>query len=625
MKIFNKKTNEIVQKIHYYHIIPDLLILGFSFIFALNVRLANQPEISGFLETLLKYLPLFIFIKITLFLLTGVYNVIWRYLSFKDALYLIRSSVFASISVFLISIVFQLDRIPRSVFIIDCLFATLSILTLRVLRRFMFEREYSNPKGEATKRVLIYGASTKGIQLLKQIQIGSSKTSKVIGFIDDDDKKIGMRISGIQVLGSQNELSEILKQYSIDELILSFPSPTGEKIKNLLEICRPERVQIRFHNDSSQFRGDIRSVDRTRKIDLSDLLSRSSRVIEEKKISEMLSQKRVLVTGAGGSIGSELCRQILAYGPKQLLLLDNSELNLYQIDAELRAPTDEDGPVVPLMIDVKDKDSIERMFHYYKPEIVFHAAAYKHVHLVEKNPLNSILNNILGTYNVCDAALKNEVKHFVLISTDKAVNPVGLMGMTKRICEMIVTIIGRKSGHAFCSVRFGNVLGSSGSFVPLLTKQILNGDPVTVTHPDMKRFLMLIPEAVSLVLNAAVIGGPGDVLILKMGEPISIYDLAKTMIALLGRTEEEIPIVITGMRPGEKLYEEMYLNGDESDTHHPDIVIVPKGDSVPLEVTYEDLKKKIMTIIQKCNEGDLSAASLVKEWVLENAKHSRSN
>jgi len=311
--------------------------------------------------------------------------------------------------------------------------------------------------------------------------------------------------------------------------------------------------------------------------------------------------RRVLVTGAGGSIGSEICKQVMSLGPSKLLLLDHSEFNLYQADQALRISSIDASVVVPLLIDIKDYDSLHRVVAEQLPEIVFHAAAYKHVHLVEMNACSSILNNVLGTWNLLRACEAVQAKTFVQISTDKAVNPGGIMGATKRVCELLVTEVGHRTGWRYCSVRFGNVLGSSGSLIPLLSKQIQNNEPVTITHPEMTRYFMLIPEAVSLVLRAATIGKPGEIAILKMGDPVRIVDIARSLIALMGKTKEEVPIVFTGIRPGEKMFEELYMCGNEIKTSDPDVLILPEGDGSHLDS--QVLSQRIQRMLELCRYG----------------------
>jgi FlaA1/EpsC-like NDP-sugar epimerase len=319
-----------------------------------------------------------------------------------------------------------------------------------------------------------------------------------------------------------------------------------------------------------------KSISLYREIELKDLLSRPSTSIDVALVRQMIEGKTVLITGAGGSIGAELSRQVERFNPACLLLLDHSEFNLYEIDKELRPSSDTDR-VKPLLLDIKDRGLLRKTFEKYKPQVVFHAAAYKHVHLVEANPAPAILNNILGTRNLIELSMEFNVERFLLVSTDKAVNPVGVMGATKRVCELITSEAGHRTRKPYSSVRFGNVLGSSGSLIPLLKSQIEEGGPVTLTHPDMARYFMLIPEAVSLVLMSSILSQPGDINVLRMGEPLKIVDLAKSLMALMGRTENEIPIVFTGVRPGEKMFEELYLTGDEIETRHADILTVQHG------------------------------------------------
>lgn len=309
-------------------------------------------------------------------------------------------------------------------------------------------------------------------------------------------------------------------------------------------------------------------------LDLKDLLNRAPVEVDLRPVADQLRNMVVMVTGAGGSIGSELCRQILQMRPLKLIILDHSELNLYNIDSELREVVS-DIEIVSILADIKELQSLVKIFNKYSPDYIYHAAAYKHVHLVESNPYSSIINNVVGTKNLIDCALESEVKSFVMVSTDKAVNPVSIMGATKRVCEMLITEAAEKSGSRFCSVRFGNVLGSSGSLIPLLEKQVLSGGPVTITHPEMMRYFMLISEAVKLVLKAGQLSNPGEVYILKMGPPVKVIEMARKVIHLLGKTEKDIPIIFTEIRPGEKLFEELYLVGDETPTEHQDILVLP--------------------------------------------------
>ncbi|WPU64751.1 UDP-N-acetylglucosamine 4,6-dehydratase family protein [Peredibacter starrii] len=335
-------------------------------------------------------------------------------------------------------------------------------------------------------------------------------------------------------------------------------------------------------------------------LDLHKLLNRNPVEVDLGHVEDQLSNSVVLITGAGGSIGSELARQILQMRPKKLLLLDHSEFNLYNIDLELRELTSL-SEIISILGDIKDKASLQAIFEKFRPQYIYHAAAYKHVHLVERNPFTAIINNVLGTKHLIDCALNFGVNSFVMVSTDKAVNPISVMGATKRVCEMLITHAAEKSGDRYCSVRFGNVLGSSGSLIPLLEKQILSGGPITITHPEMMRYFMLIEEAVRLVLKAGEISSPGDVNILKMGEPVKVVEMAKKVLQQFGKSEEDVPIVFTQVRPGEKLFEELYLIGDEAPTEHQDILVLPRKNIS--EESIEVIQRMIGLALKKDEEA----------------------
>ena len=349
---------------------------------------------------------------------------------------------------------------------------------------------------------------------------------------------------------------------------------------------------------------------------LEELLNRPAIDVNLDDIKEQLQGKVVLITGGGGSIGGELCRQILTMNPEKLLILDHSELNLYLIDCELKE-SKTGVEIQTILADIKDLPTMKNVFNTFRPEFIYHAAAYKHVHLVEKNAYSSIINNIVGTRNLIDCSLEFNVDTFVMISTDKAVNPSSIMGATKRVCELLITNAANSSGHRYCSVRFGNVLGSSGSLIPLLKKQVYAGGPITITHPDMTRYFMLIPEAVKLVLKAGHISNPGDVNILRMGEPVKIMDIAKKVITLMGRTEKEIGIEFIGKRPGEKLFEELYLCGNENPTEHQDIMVLPNGDSIYDSSIFngQDLRTVIAKLINYSINQDERALEILNRLV----------
>jgi FlaA1/EpsC-like NDP-sugar epimerase len=441
---------------------------------------------------------------------------------------------------------------------------------------------------------------------------------QVVGFLDDDRKKLGMNIGGIKVLGGLADLQQVLTTFRIEELVIAMINAPGSVLTEILQQAQPLRIQPRMMGQvrsGVQSRGPLALL---RPLELGDLLKRKPRTMDLEPLQKLIQGRRVLVTGAGGSIGSEISRQVMSFGPSKLLLLDHSELNLFEIDQKLRDSPGDTHQVVPLLADLKDGEAIGRIFQQHMPEIVFHAAAYKHVHLVELNPLSAILNNIQSMKNLLDCCERTSVESFVLISSDKAVNPVGVMGSTKRVCELMVAEAGRRTQRRYCAVRFGNVLGSSGSLIPLLTRQIQAGQPITITHKDMTRYFMLIPEAVSLVLKASAIASPGDVTILRMGDPIKVVDIAKNLIMLMGKTESDVPIVFTGLRPGEKMFEELYFSGDEIQTTDPDILIVPACESEMDEHRGKLLVATIADMILRARSGDPSAllllSGLVKQY-----------
>ncbi|HMN70068.1 MAG TPA: nucleoside-diphosphate sugar epimerase/dehydratase [Bdellovibrionales bacterium] len=445
----------------------------------------------------------------------------------------------------------------------------------------------------ALGKLIIYGAGQNGRLLAQRLLSDPAREHDLLGFIDDDREKRDKRIQGLQVLGNHDELENILSRSGCTDLVVAITEPAPELMRELVVLCRRLNVRVQriAHFSASQILSRNEAL--YRQIELKDLLSRPSSEIDVPTVKNMMQGKVVLVTGAGGSIGAELSRQIARYNPAKLLLLDHSEFALYEIDRELRPAAQNFEHIVPLLVDIKDPQALAQVFDRYHPQVVFHAAAYKHVHLVEANVASAVMNNVLGTKHLISLCEHFAVERFVMVSSDKAVNPVGAMGATKRVCEIMATAAGRRTRRAYSSVRFGNVLGSSGSLVPLLTKQIIEGGPVTLTHPDMTRYFMLIPEAVALVLMSATLSEPGDINVLKMGEPIRILDLARSLMALMGKTEDEISIAFTGVRPGEKMFEELYLTGAELTTRHSDILTVPRGSADSLDQPEREIDRLI--------------------------------
>ena len=460
------------------------------------------------------------------------------------------------------------------------LFTTIMLLSgLRMLVRLYHEEFFAETRGSA-RRFLIIGAGNAGEALLREMLRRKDVQYEVIGFIDDNPAKHGMSIHGIPVLGGMDQLPELCQKHSIDELAIAIPSASRKELRRVVQICQGTKLRFSTVPSLTDIASGKLSVSQMRDVDINDLLGRDVVKLDLAQIEHYLKDRVILVTGAGGSIGSEMCRQVCTFGPKLLLLVEQAENPLFFIEGELRR----NYPHVPMraiICDITDKTRVEQLFADYKPEVVIHAAAHKHVPLMEVNPGEAIKNNVVGTRTVADAADKFGAASFVMISTDKAVNPTSIMGSTKRIAEMYIQDLNNTSKTRFVTVRFGNVLGSNGSVVPIFKQQIAAGGPVTVTHPEMRRYFMTIPEASQLVLQAAAMGEGGEIFVLDMGEPVKIVDLARELITLSGfRPGEDIEIEFTGLRPGEKLFEELSIEGENMlPTKHPKIAVwknIPK-------------------------------------------------
>ncbi len=599
----------------YRRLVPDLVVIVISMHLSLFLRV-GFAEFVKFLPVLHKYLILFVALRMITLAFFGIYKVVWRYISLPDAFSLFKAVLLSSSFVIATSyLIPQFGRLPRSLFFIDSIVVMLLLMGLRLAWRLHCERKTGIRKHQRAHgtRTLIYGAGNNGRTLAGRFRSDGDLSIHLVGFIDDDPDKINSVVAGIKVLGTRHDLEALLAREAIQQVIIAIPHVGGEIMRQIVETCRKFDIRPKLTSQLRTDRAKDGAISIYRDVDLQDLLNRPSRSVNLDSISKMIHGKSVLVVGAGGSIGAELSRQVVAFGARKILLLDQNEFNLYQIDHELRLSNNYEGRVLPLLVDIKDKASLAYEFRRHQPEVVLHAAAYKHVHLVESNPYSSILNNVLGTKNLLEVSQDFRVPTFVLISTDKAVRPGGVMGATKRCCELMVAAVGKTLGTNYCSVRFGNVLGSSGSLIPLLQQQIRDGGPVTITHKDMSRYFMLIPEAVSLVLCAATLSQPGDISILRMGEPIKIVEIAKSLIALMG--QPNIEIIYTGIRPGEKLSEDLYLSGNELKTEHPDIMVLPDSEST-LTHTHErhrHLFERIEELVLLSQKHSELALTLLKE------------
>ena len=544
----------------------------------------------------LPLLPAVLAIKVIIFGAFGVYRGSWRYVSMRDALQVTKATFISFVWLFgivygvlnaegaarLIGIegfTFDLlggERFPDSVLLLDFAGTIALVCGSRFAVRLYHEEIQPLQEG-STPKLLILGAGNAGENVAREILRLPVMQYRVVGFLDDDEAKWGTQIHGIDVLAGIDKIKEICDEHSVDEILISMPSATRKQVRRVVEVCQGANLRFKTLPALTDLIAGRAQVQQIRDVEINDLLGRAPVELDTAEIGKFIDGRIVMVTGAGGSIGSEMCRQVARFRPKRLLLLEQAEQNLFEIDRELRASFP-DINVVPYIADIADAGRLEWIFSTERPTAVFHAAAHKHVPMMELNPGEAIKNNILGTRTVADAASQGGCEKFVMISTDKAVNPTSIMGGSKRIAEMYIQAVNERVETQFVTVRFGNVLGSSGSVIPIFKDQIARGGPVTVTHPEMIRYFMTIPEASQLVLQAASMGRGGEVFVLDMGEPVKIVDLARDLITLSGfRPGEDIEIEFVGVRPGEKLYEELSIEGEDvSRTAHPKIGIWQK-------------------------------------------------
>lgn len=542
-----------------YNLLLIDIIFGIaSFYLAFYLRFDGNIPLYYF-DSYKKLFVIYVVLKILSFYILGMYKRVWQYAGVGDLLLIIYALTAAVVG--LVSSGFYLRiAVPRSVFILAWMIDLLLSGGIRIVPKLLKEKGQFIHSIRNVKRLLIIGAGDAGVLVTKELFRQPASRLLPIGFIDDDQNKQNLKIMGIPVLGTREMLVQVLRGKNIQEVLIAMPSASGEVIREILEKCRQVNIPVRTLPRMYDIINGHISVEMIREVRLEDLLGREPVRLDLSGIDSFIRNKKVLVTGAGGSIGSELCRQICRYGPSELMLLGHDENPIFEIEMEL----EEKHPgtnLISVIADIKDGARINQVFGQYKPQVVFHAAAHKHVPLMEYNPGESFKNNVIGTKNVAEAADRHKTENFIFISTDKAVNPTSVMGATKRIAEIIIQNINGESRTKFATVRFGNVLGSRGSVIPIFQQQIRQGGPITITHPDMCRYFMTIPEAVELVLQAASMAAGGEIYILDMGEPVNIVDMAKELIRLSGlEPEKDIEIKFTGIRPGEKLYEEILTN-----------------------------------------------------------------
>jgi FlaA1/EpsC-like NDP-sugar epimerase len=554
---------QIISQRRWLILLIQILIIAMALVLAFALRFDFMIP-SLYRQTLMNLLLPVLAIKLLIFWRFGLFHGWWRYVSMADLIVLAKANLVASLGFILYAVfAYRLGDIPRSVLAFDGVLCFLMLGGVRFATRAFRENYFPMlMKGSVDNHILIVGAGDAGQMIARELRQNRRLNSAAIGFVDDDKRKQKLRFQGLSVLGTTLELNAVCSAYQVNEVIIAIPSARGQDIRRIVDLCLDAGVRFRTLPSVGELIDKSISLEQLKDVDVEDLLGRDPVSIDTVKVAEYLKGKRVLITGAGGSIGSELCRQVSQFGPETLILFDQSETPLFEIEKELvqRYPQ---AIFTPVMGSVRDRDRVRRVFEEYRPEVVFHAAAYKHVPMMEFNPAEAVLNNVLGTKILADAADQTSVQHFVMISTDKAVNPTNIMGASKRAAELYVQCLAKTSKTHFVTVRFGNVLGSNGSVVPIFHRQIKAGGPVTVTHPEVTRFFMTIPEASQLVLQAGSMGKGGEIFLLDMGESVKIVELAERMIRLSGfRPHEDIEIQFTGLRPGEKLYEELLIDGE---------------------------------------------------------------
>ena len=551
-------------------IVDVITIIGVALI-SLLIRFDGYIT-SHYLHQMIDALPIMVISYIVMLLSMHLYTRIWRYAGMREMVAVLIATTLGAGLFYTGMYVFD-KSLPRSIYLISWILSTGVIGIGRMVLHYI-AMQYGGKQSTDADMVntLIIGAGDAGATIAREIERYHKRSRKVIGFIDDDESKFNRLMGGVRILGNRHDIPSIVKENKVKEIIIAMPSVTRTEIRNIMEICSPLKCKVNTLPGMYQLLDDEVLVSHLHPVSIEDLLERDEVRLDMDIVEHYIRDKVVLVTGAGGSIGSEICRQIMRVGPKQLLLLGHGENSIYLINQELKNIY-KDGPIIPIIADIRDKQQLDQIFTQYNPQVVFHAAAHKHVPLMEIQPMAAVLNNIYGTRNVADVAGRHGVERFVMISTDKAVNPTSVMGATKRVAEKVIISMNDTYDTKYITVRFGNVLGSRGSVIPLFKKQIEAGGPVTVTDPEMTRYFMTIPEASQLVLQAGAMGKGGEVFLLDMGEPVKIIDLARNMIRLSGlEPDKDIHIKITGLRPGEKKYEELLTSEEGTNrTNHTKI------------------------------------------------------
>jgi FlaA1/EpsC-like NDP-sugar epimerase len=591
-------------------VVSQILLIGFSYYFSFVLRLDTSFD-AAYKATFWETLPLVIVIKLLVFYYFGLLRGWWRYVGTSELLSIGASALVSAILLFGgIENVLHVHGFPRSVIPIDMALTILAVGGARFCVRVYTERaqEYVGHR-----RTLIVGAGRAGSAIARELRSNSSLDYYPLGFVDDDASKQGVKIEGLRVLGTTDALPHLITKLDVGCVLIAIPSAKGYEIEQIVDKCRECNVSFKILPPIGELLKRPASVAEMRKLRMEDLLSRNPVQLDLAKIRTQLEDKVLLITGAGGSIGSELVRQVAGFKPRRVVMFDRSENDLFKLGVELSKSFPE-LDFVPVVGDILDVTALREVFAMHHPNSVFHAAAYKHVPMMESNCFQAVTNNVLGTYNVALVTRQFHADNFVMISSDKAVNPTNIMGVTKRVAELIILAL-QHNRTRYMAVRFGNVLGSNGSVLPIFEEQLANGGPITVTHPDAKRYFMTTTEAVQLVLQASAMGNGGEIFVLNMGEPVKIVDLARRLIRLSGLEPKQIDIVFTGLRPGEKLFEELRLEGEGLKPTPHEKIWVLKGNSP----TFEEIQSwldDISTLIESRNVHDLisSLMAIVPEY-----------
>ena len=595
-------------------VILDLILITLSGFLALYIRFDfrfSRMDMT-YVRYELRYLPVSLVLTIVLFVLFKLYRSVWRFASTTELLNVIGACSVSLVLQIVIMACLKM-RMPVSYYLMKYVILITGIGSLRFAYRIlrMLQEKRTGLRGDARKNTMVVGAGEAGAMIIKEFQNSRYLDQKVCCVIDDNTAKHGKYLRGVKIVGGREEIPFYAHELKVEEIVVALPSVPQAEIREILQICQETGCEMKVLPGLYQMINGEVSVSKLRRVEIEDLLGREPIRLQVDSVMGYVSGKTILVTGGGGSIGSELCRQIAAHEPKKLILVDIYENNAYDIQQELKQKFPNLDLVV-LIASVRNTHRMESVFAAYRPDIVYHAAAHKHVPLMEDSPNEAVKNNVFGTYKTAQAADKHGVHRFVLISTDKAVNPTNIMGASKRICEMIIQMMNQRSKTDFVAVRFGNVLGSNGSVIPLFKKQIEQGGPVTVTHPEIIRYFMTIPEAVSLVLQAGALAKGGEIFVLDMGEPVKILDLAKNLIRLSGyKPFEDIQIEFTGLRPGEKLYEELLMS--EEGLQETENKLIPIGK--PIEFDEGKFLSDLEELRRIAEEDSLDIRRKVREIV----------